>query len=50
MGTILLLINMGPIEKNTECEVLDILATFNMLLGYPWLHEHRAIPSHYMKR
>ena len=45
LSTIVLLVNMSPIEKNTEFQVLDIPATFNLLLECPWLHEHQAVPS-----
>jgi len=45
LGTILLRINVGPIEKKMEFVVLDITTTFNLLLGRQWHHEHQAVPS-----
>lgn len=45
LGTIELMVNIGPLEKKVEFQVLDIPATFNLLLGRPWLHENRAVPS-----
>jgi len=39
LGTILLPINVGPIEKNVEFQVLDIAATFDLLLGNLWRQE-----------
>ena len=45
LGTILLPIDMGPIEKNIEFWVLDIPATFNLLLGRSWLQENQAVSS-----
>lgn len=42
LGTILPFINVDPLERNVEFKVLDILATFNLLLGCLSLHEHRA--------
>lgn len=43
MGTVSLLITMGPIEKSVTFHVLDIKASFNFLL--PWIHDLRAVPS-----
>ena len=45
LGTSLLPINVGPIEKNVVFWILDIPATFNMLLECPWIHEYWAFPS-----
>lgn len=35
----------GPLSLMTQFHVLDIKATFNLLLGRPWLHQARAISS-----
>ena len=45
LGIVLLPINLGPIEKSTELQVLDIPAAFNLLLESLLLHEHQAVPS-----
>jgi len=42
LGTILLPIIVGRIERNLEFHVLSIPSTFNLILGRPWLHDHQA--------
>ena len=44
LDTILLSINVDPIEKNMKFQMLDILATFNLILCCPWLHVHQVVP------
>lgn len=46
-GTMVLSIQVGPIQKDTMCQVLDIDLTYNILLGRPWIHEMQAVPSTY---
>lgn len=46
-GTVMLPIQVGPIQKDTMCQVLDIDLTYNILLGRPWIHEMQAVPSTY---
>ena len=38
-------ITAGVIEHATTFQVVDIKASFNLLLGRPWLHDLKAIPS-----
>ena len=45
VGTIILNITTGTVERRTKFQVVDIKASFNLLLGRPWLHELKAIPS-----
>ena len=45
VGTIILNITTGAIKRRTKFQVVDIKASFNLLLGRPWLHELKAIPS-----
>ena len=45
VGTIILNITTGAVERRTKFQVVDIKASFNPLLGRPWLHELKAIPS-----
>ncbi|GLJ34133.1 hypothetical protein SUGI_0686150 [Cryptomeria japonica] len=40
-------LRVGPITKDVVCQVLDLDLTYNILLGRPWIHEMRAIPSTY---
>lgn len=40
-------IQVGPVQKDTMCQVLDIDLTYNILLGRPWIHEMQAVPSTY---
>jgi hypothetical protein len=46
-GLIMLPIRMGPIVKNTFCQVLDQDFSYNILLGHPWIHDMQAVPSTY---
>lgn len=46
-GTMMLPIQVGPVQKDTMCQVLDIDLTYNILLGQPWIHEMQAVPSTY---
>lgn len=46
-GTVLLPIQVGPIQRDTMYQVLDIDLTYNILLGRPWIHEMQAVPSMY---
>ncbi|XP_021773616.1 uncharacterized protein LOC110737586 [Chenopodium quinoa] len=45
MGTSTLKVITGLIEKEVVFHVLDINTSFNLLLGRPWLHELKAVPS-----
>lgn len=38
-GVIVLPIRVGPMQKETICQVLDLKLTYNILLGRPWIHE-----------
>ena len=38
---------VGPIEWNVTYQVLDNPLSYNILLGRPWIHEMRALPSTY---
>lgn len=46
-GTILLPIKVGPIIQETLCHVIDLNLPFNILLGCPWIHAMKAVPSTY---
>lgn len=46
-GTILLPIRVGPATQETICHVFDLNLPFNILLGHPWIHVMKAIPSTY---
>ena len=43
LGTIFLPINVGLVERNVELQILNILATFDLLLGRSWLYEHQVV-------
>ncbi|KAJ4839423.1 hypothetical protein Tsubulata_023813 [Turnera subulata] len=45
LGTIILEVNFGPVSFPIEFQVLDIALSFNLLLGRPWLHQAKAVPS-----
>ncbi|XP_019237896.1 PREDICTED: uncharacterized protein LOC109222560 [Nicotiana attenuata] len=46
-GEILLLTNAEEIMKTTLFEVVDEDMGYNIILGRPWLHEKKAVPSTY---
>ncbi|RVW20700.1 hypothetical protein CK203_115914 [Vitis vinifera] len=45
MGTLMIDLQIGPATFSTLFQVLRILASFNLLLGRPWIHVAGAIPS-----
>ena len=45
MGTVKIQTQVGPGQHEIDFHVLDIPATFNLLLGRPWLHQVKAISS-----
>lgn len=46
-GTITLPIRLGPIVQEMVYQVLDLDLTYNIILGYPWIHAMREVPSIY---
>ena len=46
-GIIILLIIIGLATENTLFHVLDIEINCNMILGCPWLHAMKEVPSTY---
>ncbi|XP_070010542.1 uncharacterized protein [Nicotiana sylvestris] len=38
-------LTIGPVEFTMEFEVLDIAVSYNLLLGRPWIHAAKAVPS-----
>ena len=45
MGTLVIDLQIGPAIFSTLFQVLRILASFNLLLGRPWIHRAGVIPS-----
>nr|KYP55764.1 hypothetical protein KK1_001989 [Cajanus cajan] len=45
MREVVLPIQVGPIIFNVEFQVMDIAPAYNYLLGRPWIHQARAVPS-----
>lgn len=45
MGTFKSHILINPSEHEAEFHVMDVPATFNLLLGRPWLHQIKAVSS-----
>nr|KYP47215.1 hypothetical protein KK1_031157 [Cajanus cajan] len=45
VGEITLSIKIGPTIFNIEFQVMDITPTYSCLLGKPWIHQVKAIPS-----
>ena len=44
-GTFAAVVKVGSIEEEVEFTVLDIPATFALLLGRPWFHKLGGVPS-----
>ena len=44
LGTVTLELTIRPMIKKVEFQVLNI-SCFNMLLGRPWIHDTKAVPS-----
>ena len=42
-----LALRVGPIEALTRFHVINSKVSYHILLGRPWLHKHRLIPSTY---
>ena len=46
-GYVQLTLRVGPIVALTRFHVINSELSYHMLLGRPWLHKHRLIPSTY---
>ena len=40
-------LKVGPAIINIECHVLDLDFLYNILLGQPWIHTLKVVPSTY---
>ncbi|XP_019229416.1 PREDICTED: uncharacterized protein LOC109210452 [Nicotiana attenuata] len=45
VGDIVLELTIGTVEFTMEFQVLDVAVSYNLLLGRPWIHIAKAIPS-----
>ncbi|XP_070003047.1 uncharacterized protein [Nicotiana sylvestris] len=45
VGDIMLELSIGPVEFTMEFQVLDVAVSYNLLLGRPWIHVAKAVPS-----
>ncbi|XP_070026326.1 uncharacterized protein [Nicotiana sylvestris] len=45
VGDIMLELTIGPVEFTMEFQVLDVDISYNLLLGRPWIHVAKAVPS-----
>ncbi|XP_070002645.1 uncharacterized protein [Nicotiana sylvestris] len=45
VGDIVLELTIGPVEFTMEFQVLDVAVSYNLLLGRPWIHVAKAVPS-----
>lgn len=45
VGDIVLELTIGSVEFTMEFQVLDIAVSYNLLLGRPWIHAAKAVPS-----
>jgi len=44
-GTVVLLLKIGPSLFSVEFQVMDIDPAYTMLLGRPWIHDAKVVPS-----
>ena len=47
LGHVVLLLQVGPVERDITCQVLDIPLAYNIFLGRSWIHEMHAMSSTY---
>ncbi|XP_070029361.1 uncharacterized protein [Nicotiana sylvestris] len=45
IGNIMLELTIGPVEFTMEFQVLDVVISYNLLLGGPWIHVGKAVLS-----
>ncbi|XP_070010420.1 uncharacterized protein [Nicotiana sylvestris] len=45
IGEISLCLQMGPTWFDVDFQVIDVPTSYNLLLGWPWIHAARAIAS-----
>ncbi|XP_060202527.1 uncharacterized protein LOC132630957 [Lycium barbarum] len=45
VGEIDLALEIGPVDFTVEFQVMDISASYNLLIGRPWIHMAGAVPS-----
>ncbi|XP_070008312.1 uncharacterized protein [Nicotiana sylvestris] len=45
VGDIVLELTIGPVEFTMEFQVLDVAISYNLLLGRPWIHAVKEVPS-----
>ncbi|XP_070025952.1 uncharacterized protein [Nicotiana sylvestris] len=45
VGDVMLELSIGPVEFTMEFQVLDVVVSYNLLLGRPWIHTAKAVPS-----
>ena len=45
LGEIYLIVTIGPAEFGITFQVIDMDTSYNLLLGRPWIHMARAVPS-----
>ncbi|XP_070035587.1 uncharacterized protein [Nicotiana tomentosiformis] len=45
ISDIMLELSVGPVEFTMKFQVLDVAVSYNLLLGRPWIHAAKAIPS-----
>ncbi|KAJ9536185.1 hypothetical protein OSB04_un000645 [Centaurea solstitialis] len=50
LGEIILPVFAKGINKQTKFNVIDCQSTYNAILGRPWIHEMKAIPSTYHQK
>ena len=45
IGHIVAELQVGPIRSPTRFHVIDADTSYHLLLGRPWIHEHKCVPS-----
>lgn len=47
LGYIILDLAIGPMQVATQFHMIDVGTFYHLLLGRPWIHKHKAVPSTY---
>ncbi|GKU89659.1 hypothetical protein SLEP1_g3772 [Rubroshorea leprosula] len=47
LGYVQLELKVGPVQSQTTFYVIDAKVSYHLLLGRPWLHRHKIVPSTY---
>ena len=44
-GAINIVLEIDDFLTRVDCQVIDAITTYNLLLGRPWMHKYKVVPS-----